>query len=78
MCSHSTEKKEKEDMAKEEEPKEEVAHEKPAPKSRNGQSKDAPTSFFASFLAGLEVYQAKMLVIHQTLYLFKIDYSFGY
>uniref|UniRef100_A0A674EJQ8 Ryanodine receptor 3 n=1 Tax=Salmo trutta TaxID=8032 RepID=A0A674EJQ8_SALTR len=61
LCSHSTEKKEKEDKAKEEEPKEEVAHEKPAPKSRNGQSKDAPTSFFASFLAGLEIYQAKML-----------------
>uniref|UniRef100_A0A4W5K668 EF-hand domain-containing protein n=1 Tax=Hucho hucho TaxID=62062 RepID=A0A4W5K668_9TELE len=56
-----TEKKEKEDKAKEEEPKEEVAQEKPAPKSRNGQSKDAPTSFFASFLAGLEVYQTKML-----------------
>ncbi|KAM9420371.1 ryanodine receptor 3-like [Salvelinus alpinus] len=56
-----TEKKEKEDKAKEEEPKEEVAHEKPAPKSRNGQSKDAPTSFFASFFAGLEIYQAKML-----------------
>uniref|UniRef100_A0A674EHP4 Ryanodine receptor 3 n=1 Tax=Salmo trutta TaxID=8032 RepID=A0A674EHP4_SALTR len=59
--SKDTEKKEKEDKAKEEEPKEEVAHEKPAPKSRNGQSKDAPTSFFASFLAGLEIYQAKML-----------------
>ncbi|XP_038824388.1 ryanodine receptor 3-like [Salvelinus namaycush] len=56
-----TEKKEKEDKAKEEEPKEEVAHEKPGPKSRNGQSKDAPTSFFASFFAGLEIYQAKML-----------------
>uniref|UniRef100_A0A8K9WMV6 Ryanodine receptor 3 n=1 Tax=Oncorhynchus mykiss TaxID=8022 RepID=A0A8K9WMV6_ONCMY len=61
LCSHSTEKKEKEDKAKEEEPKEEVAQEKPAPKSRNGQSKDAPTSFFASFFAGLEIYQAKML-----------------
>ncbi|KAK6294924.1 hypothetical protein J4Q44_G00341500 [Coregonus suidteri] len=56
-----TEKKEKEDKAKEEEPKEDVAQEKPTPKSRNGQSKDAPTSFFSSFLAGLEVYQTKML-----------------
>ncbi|KAK6297768.1 hypothetical protein J4Q44_G00323510 [Coregonus suidteri] len=56
-----TEKKEKEDKVKAEQPKEEVAQDKPAPKSRNGQSKEAPTSFFASFLAGLEVYQTKML-----------------
>ncbi|XP_038841070.1 ryanodine receptor 3-like [Salvelinus namaycush] len=61
LCSHSTEKKEKEDKVKAEQPKEEVAQDKPVPKSRNGQSKEAPTSFFASFLAGLEVYQAKML-----------------
>ncbi|CAB1339837.1 unnamed protein product, partial [Coregonus sp. 'balchen'] len=54
LCSHSTEKKEKEDKVKAEQPKEEVAQDKPAPKSRNGQSKEAPTSFFASFLAGLE------------------------
>ena len=78
MCSHSTEKKGKEDKVKAEQPKEEVAQDKPVPKSRNSQSKEPPTSFFASFLAGLEVYQAKMLVIHQTLYLFKIDYSFAY
>uniref|UniRef100_A0A8C7M9V8 Ryanodine receptor 3 n=1 Tax=Oncorhynchus kisutch TaxID=8019 RepID=A0A8C7M9V8_ONCKI len=56
-----TEKKEKEDKVKAEQPKEEVAQDKPVPKSRNSQSKEAPTSFFASFLAGLEVYQAKML-----------------
>ncbi|XP_064847730.1 ryanodine receptor 3-like [Oncorhynchus masou masou] len=56
-----TEKKEKEDKVKAEQPKEEVAQDKPIPKSRNSQSKEAPTSFFASFLAGLEVYQAKML-----------------
>uniref|UniRef100_A0A4W5RCI2 Ryanodine receptor 3 n=1 Tax=Hucho hucho TaxID=62062 RepID=A0A4W5RCI2_9TELE len=61
LCSHSTEKKEKEDKVKAEQPKEEVAQDKPVPKSRNGQSKEAPTSFFASFLAGLEVYQTKML-----------------
>uniref|UniRef100_A0A8K9X2K4 Ryanodine receptor 3 n=1 Tax=Oncorhynchus mykiss TaxID=8022 RepID=A0A8K9X2K4_ONCMY len=61
LCSHSTEKKEKEDKVKAEQPKEEVAQDKPVPKSRNSQSKEAPTSFFASFLAGLEVYQAKML-----------------
>uniref|UniRef100_A0A4W5R0V7 Ryanodine receptor 3 n=1 Tax=Hucho hucho TaxID=62062 RepID=A0A4W5R0V7_9TELE len=77
LCSHSTEKKEKEDKVKAEQPKEEVAQDKPVPKSRNGQSKEAPTSFFASFLAGLEVYQTKMLVKHQTLYLFKIHYSFN-
>lgn len=76
MCSHSTEKKEKEDKVKVEQPKEEMAQDKPVLKSRNGQSKEAPTSFFASFLAGLEVYQAKMLVIHQTLCLFKIDYIY--
>uniref|UniRef100_A0A673ZNU6 Ryanodine receptor 3 n=1 Tax=Salmo trutta TaxID=8032 RepID=A0A673ZNU6_SALTR len=61
LCSHSTEKKEKEDKVKVEQPKEEMAQDKPVLKSRNGQSKEAPTSFFASFLAGLEVYQAKML-----------------
>uniref|UniRef100_A0A3P8YVM5 Ryanodine receptor 3 n=1 Tax=Esox lucius TaxID=8010 RepID=A0A3P8YVM5_ESOLU len=41
--------------------KEAVAEEKPVPKSRNGQAKEAPTSFFASFFVGLEVYQTKML-----------------
>uniref|UniRef100_A0A8C7G657 Ryanodine receptor 3 n=1 Tax=Oncorhynchus kisutch TaxID=8019 RepID=A0A8C7G657_ONCKI len=71
-----TEKKEKEDKVKAEQPKEEVAQDKPVPKSRNSQSKEAPTSFFASFLAGLEVYQAKMLVIHQTLYFVNIYYNY--
>ncbi|XP_028972792.2 ryanodine receptor 3 isoform X1 [Esox lucius] len=56
-----TEKKEKEDKAMVEELKEAVAEEKPVPKSRNGQAKEAPTSFFASFFVGLEVYQTKML-----------------
>uniref|UniRef100_A0A673ZP97 Ryanodine receptor 3 n=1 Tax=Salmo trutta TaxID=8032 RepID=A0A673ZP97_SALTR len=46
LCSHSTEKKEKEDKVKVEQPKEEMAQDKPVLKSRNGQSKEAPTSFF--------------------------------
>ncbi|KAM6965090.1 ryanodine receptor 3 [Aplochiton taeniatus] len=55
------EKKEKEDQPKEEESKEPEAEDKPAPKPRLGQPKEAPPAFMASFFAGLEVYQTKML-----------------
>lgn len=36
--------------------------EKKAPKKRLGLKKEAPEAFMASFFAGLEVYQTKMLV----------------
>lgn len=36
--------------------------EKKAPKKRLGQKKEPPEAFMASFFAGLEIYQTKMLV----------------
>ncbi len=57
----STENQEKVDKAKAETP-EEPASAKPAPKAKRGSPKEAAPAFMASFLAGLEVYKAKMLV----------------
>ncbi|XP_058472306.1 ryanodine receptor 3-like isoform X5 [Solea solea] len=48
------------DKAKDEAPPERSV-EKKAPKKRLGQRKEPPEAFMASFLAGLEVYQTKML-----------------
>uniref|UniRef100_A0A665VNQ3 Ryanodine receptor 3 n=1 Tax=Echeneis naucrates TaxID=173247 RepID=A0A665VNQ3_ECHNA len=42
-------------------PVEHLAEEKKAPKKRLGQKKEPPEAFMASFFAGLEVYQTKML-----------------
>uniref|UniRef100_A0A665VN75 Ryanodine receptor 3 n=1 Tax=Echeneis naucrates TaxID=173247 RepID=A0A665VN75_ECHNA len=49
------------DKAKYEAPVEHLAEEKKAPKKRLGQKKEPPEAFMASFFAGLEVYQTKML-----------------
>ncbi|XP_056249309.1 ryanodine receptor 3-like isoform X2 [Seriola aureovittata] len=49
------------DKAKDEAPPEHAAEEKKAPKKRLGQKKEPPEAFMASFFAGLEVYQTKML-----------------
>ncbi|XP_036397613.1 ryanodine receptor 3-like isoform X4 [Megalops cyprinoides] len=51
---------EKKDKAKEEEPSEPVVEEK-VPIRRHGQKKEVPEAFMASFFAGLDVYQTKML-----------------
>lgn len=59
----STEDGEKKDKAKEEMPSEPATdEEKKVPKKRRGQKKEVPEAFMASFFAGLEVYQTKMLV----------------
>ncbi|XP_071354116.1 ryanodine receptor 3-like isoform X1 [Trachinotus anak] len=49
------------DKAKDEAPPEHSAEEKKAPKKRLGQKKEPPEAFMASFFAGLDVYQTKML-----------------
>ncbi|XP_050933914.1 ryanodine receptor 3 isoform X2 [Lates calcarifer] len=49
------------DKAKDEAPPEHSAEEKKAPKKRLGQKKEPPEAFMASFFAGLEIYQTKML-----------------
>ncbi|XP_039993328.1 ryanodine receptor 3-like [Xiphias gladius] len=49
------------DKAKDEAPPEHSAEEKKAPKKRLDQRKEPPEAFMASFFAGLEVYQTKML-----------------
>ncbi|XP_035275276.1 ryanodine receptor 3 isoform X12 [Anguilla anguilla] len=56
-----TEDGEKKDKAKEEEPSEPATEEKKVPKNRPGLKKEEPEAFMASFFAGLEVYQTKML-----------------
>ncbi|XP_072555327.1 ryanodine receptor 3 isoform X3 [Paramormyrops kingsleyae] len=57
-----TEDGEKKDKAKEEMPSEPATEEeKKVPKKRRDQKKEAPEAFMASFFAGLEVYQTKML-----------------
>uniref|UniRef100_A0A667YLJ7 Ryanodine receptor 3 n=1 Tax=Myripristis murdjan TaxID=586833 RepID=A0A667YLJ7_9TELE len=49
------------DKTKEEIPPEPSAEEKKVPKRRPGQKKEPPEAFMASFFAGLEIYQTKML-----------------
>ncbi|CAG5866319.1 unnamed protein product [Menidia menidia] len=49
------------DKAKDEGPPEPSAEEKRAPKKRLGLRKEPPEAFMASFFAGLEIYQTKML-----------------
>ncbi|XP_078797141.1 ryanodine receptor 3 isoform X7 [Oryzias latipes] len=49
------------DKAKDEGPPESPGEEKRAPKKRLGVKKEPPEAFMASFFAGLEVYQTKML-----------------
>ncbi|XP_013867545.1 ryanodine receptor 3 [Austrofundulus limnaeus] len=49
------------DKAKDEAPPEPSMEEKRAPKKRLGLRKEPPEAFMASFLAGLEIYQTKML-----------------
>ncbi|KAM6969596.1 LOW QUALITY PROTEIN: ryanodine receptor 3 [Tautogolabrus adspersus] len=49
------------DKAKDEVPSQSSLEEKKAPKKRLGVKKEPPEAFTASFLAGLEVYQTKML-----------------
>ncbi|KAM8737294.1 ryanodine receptor 3 isoform 6-T6 [Acanthopagrus schlegelii] len=49
------------DKAKDESPPESSVEEKKARKKRLGQKKEPPEAFMASFFAGLEVYQTKML-----------------
>ncbi|MBN3304979.1 RYR3 protein, partial [Amia calva] len=58
-----TEDGEKKDKVKEEEPSELVVEEeeKKVRRRRHDQRKEAPEAFMASFLAGLEIYQTKML-----------------
>ncbi|MGH0131347.1 UNVERIFIED_CONTAM: hypothetical protein FKN15_047691 [Acipenser sinensis] len=57
----STEDGEKKDKAKEEEQAEPLSEEKKARRRRHGQKKGEKDAFMAKFLAGLEVYQTKML-----------------
>ncbi|KAM4542025.1 ryanodine receptor 3 isoform 5-T5 [Odontesthes bonariensis] len=49
------------DKAKDETPQEPPVQEKRAPKKRLGLRKEPPEAFMASFFAGLEIYQTKML-----------------
>ncbi|XP_039597204.1 ryanodine receptor 3 isoform X6 [Polypterus senegalus] len=56
-----TEDGEKKDKAKEEEPPELVVEEKKIRRRRHGQKQEETDAFMANFLAGLEVYQTKML-----------------
>ncbi|XP_071375043.1 ryanodine receptor 3-like [Centroberyx affinis] len=49
------------DKGKDEAPPEPPVEEKKAPKKRPGQKKEPPEAFMASFFAGLEIYQTKML-----------------
>ncbi|XP_042244104.1 ryanodine receptor 3-like isoform X8 [Thunnus thynnus] len=49
------------DKSKDETPPELSVEEKKAPKKRLGQKKEPPEAFMASFFAGLEIYQTKML-----------------
>ncbi|XP_041123116.1 ryanodine receptor 3 isoform X8 [Polyodon spathula] len=56
-----TEDGEKKDKAKEEEQAEPLSEEKKARRRRHGQKKGEKDAFMAKFLAGLEVYQTKML-----------------
>lgn len=53
--------------------------EKKAPKKRLGQKKEPPEAFMASFFAGLEIYQTKMLVRYFpfmfTVAVFKTNYE---
>lgn len=61
-CSSEDGEKKDHDKAKDEAPPEPSVKEKKAPKKRLGQKKELPEAFMASFFAGLEVYQTKMLV----------------
>uniref|UniRef100_A0A3Q3JZU9 Ryanodine receptor 3 n=1 Tax=Monopterus albus TaxID=43700 RepID=A0A3Q3JZU9_MONAL len=58
--SEDGEKKDR-DKAKDEAPPEPSVEKKKAPKKRLGQKRDPPEAFTASFLAGLEIYQTKIL-----------------
>uniref|UniRef100_A0A673C6E5 Ryanodine receptor 3 n=1 Tax=Sphaeramia orbicularis TaxID=375764 RepID=A0A673C6E5_9TELE len=49
------------DKGKDESPPQLSVEEKKAPKKRLGQKKEPPEAFMASFFAGLEIYQTKML-----------------
>lgn len=63
-CSYSSEDGEKKDHDKvrDDAPPEPSVEEKKAPKKRLGLKKEPPEAFTASFFAGLEIYQTKMLV----------------
>lgn len=61
-CSSEDGEKKDHDKAKDEAPPEPSVKEKKAPKKRLGQKKELPEVFMASFFAGLEIYQTKMLV----------------
>lgn len=61
-CSSDDGEKRDHDKAKDETPPETSKEEKRAPKKKLGLRKEPPEAFMASFLAGLEIYQTKMLV----------------
>uniref|UniRef100_A0A671X3S6 Ryanodine receptor 3 n=1 Tax=Sparus aurata TaxID=8175 RepID=A0A671X3S6_SPAAU len=60
-CSSEDGEKKDHDKGKDESPLESSVEERKARKKRLGQKKEPPEAFMASFLAGLEVYQTKML-----------------
>lgn len=64
MYCYSSEDGEKKDhdKARDEAPPESSVEERKAPKKRLGTKKEPPEAFTASFFAGLEIYQTKMLV----------------
>lgn len=61
-CSSEDGEKKDHDKSKDEGPPERSAEEKKARKKRLGPRKEPPEAFMASFFAGLEIYQTKMLV----------------
>lgn len=61
-CSSEDGEKRDHDKAKDEAPPQPSVEERRAPKKRLGVRKETPEAFMASFLAGLEIYQTKMLV----------------
>lgn len=61
-CSSEDGEKKDHDKAKDEAPPEPSVEERKAPKKRLGLKKEPPEAFMASFFAGLEIYQTKMLV----------------
>ena len=61
-CSSEDGEKKDHDKAKDEAPPEASVEEKKAPKKRLSLRKEPPEAFTASFFAGLEIYQTKMLV----------------
>lgn len=61
-CSSEDGEKKDHDKSKDEGPPEASVEEKKAPKKRLNVRKEPPEAFMASFFAGLEIYQTKMLV----------------